>query len=1316
MIHFNRSKPEQPGRIVLFSLILILFAGFILLIPTNTIAQVQSTGTVAGTVSDPNGATLTGVQVKIVNPANGFTRDTTTNETGRFVFTVLPIGAYNLTFKHDGFSTAQLDKISVEAAITRTLDQVLQVGQVGEIVTVTANDVERISTPDSSATFRKLGSEELVRVPTPTRSFTQLLSAEAGVSSDLTPVSINGTGNVSPNVNGTRSTSTSLFFNGIDATNVTSNEGSMTDNISPAPETLEEVKLQTSLYDASNGRSGGGNFQLVTRSGSNAFHGSAYYFLQNEKFNANDFFFNRDGIDRPRARRNEGGFTIGGPILKDKLFFFGAYQRTEASTGFVPTASSQTVLPYFLTQITGERNAANLAAAYNATNCAVLRTGQPTGTLPGLCATYTGAAAAPIIAAQIPLHAVRIFNLHNPATGNFFIPAPHATANFVGFDPNATGNGITINGGNPFLRQRNVFPADFKQDQFNLRMDHQFSEKNRLSGVLFWANFPGFDPFPDPNSLASPVIRERNDRNRTLAVTDTHNFSPVFINDVRFGYFLLNNSRQLTEEFSSITNVCETNQDPATCIGIQNPALAYDNSASTRRLGHFVGRPGTLLERFSFGGPNDSFNKRKQVTASFSDNATYVLGNNTIRFGGEYKRNYFDTNLPEEQATEFEKFDNITQLLRGVNNESDTQFGITDKQFKFEDLSFYNTMDWRINQQLTLNVGFRWEFFGLPEEKHGRIGNFDPNLVTNPNNPLSGFIVASNAAPTGFSAIDDSVAVTTKAATKHTLNGQDWNNFAPRVGFAYSPKFLDNRLVIRGGYGVFYDRPSAAFINTIFSNYPFLREAEVTYPAPNVPIDRAFSQQFPNFPFSGYLPNRMFRTAGAGGTYQLRDGTPTTQGADGTPNPIDPATGLPIRGNIAETFEFRAVDRNLKTPYVQQFNFGVQYEITKNTLIEVRYVGTKGRKLLQANSFAQGYDLNDPNTPDFIFDRFNAAYVAAGSPNGALNAGSTARERGVGRAFGFANASLGGLIDYNLANAAGAVISFEARSPYLGFDVPEAIILRNGASSDYNSAQFSLTQRLTRGVQANLSYTFAKSTDTSSVDPGSTAGGGKPDLPNAGFTIQGNNFDPESNRAASDFDRRHRFTASFVYEVPTFGLKSRWAKGFQVSGFFQAQTGTPFSIFSPEVVAGTAAQYADARLGSGGLYRLAFGRPSIIGSLVHTGNGIDTPYFDNRLSGGIFVSPLTVAGGYPTNHGFGNLGRNALRGPSQKRFDMGFSKQTRFSESMNLELRVDAFNIFNFVNFANPSGVMGTAGTDFGFITDTVGGARTLQFGAKLRF
>jgi Carboxypeptidase regulatory-like domain len=1260
--------------------LLLLFSFSMTALPSQAWAQSSPTGSLNGVVQDPNGAVLPGVSVTIRNISTGLTRTTNTNDEGRWTYQSLPVGAYEITYQVTGFKTLKRDHVEVEAAVPRTLEDKMEVGQVeGEIVTVTEDAA--LVTPETSAVARRLSADQLVAVPTSTRSFTQLLSAEAGVSTDLSPVLTNSNGNQSPSINGTRTTSTSLSFNGVDATNITSNEGSLNNNIAPAPETLSEVKLQTSLYDASTGRSGGGNFQLVTKSGGNQFHGSAYYFLQNEKFNANDFFFNKDGIARPKARRNEGGFTFGGPIVKERFFFFGGYQRTKAVTGFVPTASSITVLPQALQLISGDRTRENLFAAFSAVN-------------PGITASIPNANAISDVA-------VRLLNLRNPATGDYLIPAPRGGLGVVGRDINVTGNV----GGNPFIRQRNVFPAEFQQDQFTLRLDGQLTKKNNLSGTFFFSNFPGFDPFPDPGSLASPVTLKRSDRNRTLAVSDQHVFGPTFINEVRFGYFSLNNTRILDDPFLAITNES---------VGIPNPAVAFDQGPGTLRLGHYVGRPGTLLERFSFGGPNDTFNRREQTTYSIADNVTYIRGDHTLRLGGEFKHNKFNTALPEEQATEFEKYDNFTQFLRGVATEADTQFGVTEKSFRFRDMSVYVADDWKVSRKLTLNLGLRWEWFGWPEEAQGRIGNFDPSLVTNFNNPLSGFLVPSSVQLTGFNSVDTAINATARTATNHTLNGQDLNNFAPRFGFAYSP-FENNRLVIRGGFGIFFDRPSAAFINTVFSNYPFLREAEVTFPGSNVPINRAFSQQDPNFPFNQYLPNRIIRAAGANGTYTLRDNTNVTAGADGTPNPTDPATGLPIRGNIAETFEFRAVDRNLRTPYVQQWNLGFQYELTKNLLVEARYVGTRGTKLLQAVSFAQGYDLNDASVPDFIFERFNQAYVAAGSPNGALNSGATARERGRGRAFGFPNSALGGFVDNNLANAGGSVISFEARSPYLGFDVPEAIMLTNSAYSIYHSAQLSLTKRLSRGLQFNAAYTFSKSIDNSSADPGSTAGGGKPDLPNVGFTAQGNAFGTNDNRAVSDFDRPHRFSMSFVYDIPSFGSKSKFLTGWQISGFGQAQSGLPYSIFSAEVTVGTAAQYTDVRLGSGGLYRLAFGRPSLCGTLdqLRQTGADQTEQAFNRAA---LCSPLSLAGGYPNNRGFGNLGRNILRGLMQKRFDVGLSKRTQLTERVSLEFRWDIFNVFNNVNFATPNNVIGEATTDFGKITDTVGGPRVMQFGLKLKF
>jgi len=1293
-------------------LLLLLAVGLALSPPAG--AQSGPTGALVGVVHDPNGAAVPAASVTVTNAGTGLTRTASADADGRWTIPALPVGSYEVLVEARGFKRTQFRQVAVEAAVPRTLEARLEVGEItGEVVNVT-DTLVAVTTPDSATLARQLSSEQLVAIPTSTRSFTQLLSAEAGVNTELSPVLTNSNGNQSPSVNGTRTTSTSLFFNGVDATNITTNEGSLSDNIAPAPETLQEVKLQTSLYDASTGRSGGGNFQLVTKAGANDFSGSAYYYVQNERFNANDFFFNKEGIAKPKARRNEGGFTLGGPVVRERWFFFGGYQFTEAVSGFVPTARSTTVLPLALRRIAGARTAQALADAFNAEN----------GCAGSNCLT----------ASDISPVALNLFNLRNPVTGDFVIPAPRAGGRLIGVDRAGqrsfvvgagAGASRTLRENNPLVQQLNVQPSEFGQQQFTARLDGRLTQANSLSGTFFFSNFPALDSFPDPSSLASPFTLRRADRNRTLAVSDQHVFGPTLINEARFGLFHLDNTRSLDDPFLA-------RELTSQAVGISNPAILFDDSPGTRRLGHFIGRPGTNLSQFSFGGPNDSFNERRQRTLSFADNVTWIRGANTFRFGGDFKRHRYDSSLPEEQATEFEKFDSLTQLLTGNATEADTQFGVTEKSFRFADLGAYAALDWKLSRSLTVNAGLRYELFMWPTEKDGRIGNFDfaafepcftpaGGTLANCDDPTPGFVVPSNVRPTGLPNVDAAVAATARAGNRHTMRGQDLNNFAPRIGLAYSP-FESNRFVVRGGYGLFYDRPSAAFINTVFSNYPFLREVEITVPAGSVPIATAFSAQPTDLGLNNWLPFRVTRGAGPGGTYTIRDATGVTR---------DPRGNVTAPGNIAETFEFRAVDRDLRTPFVHQWNLGFQFEVARNLLFEARYVGTRGEKLLQALAFNQGFDLNDPATPDHIYERFNQAYLAAGAPNGALGAGATARERGLGRAFGFANpfraggaatcagGVLGGVagapLDLNLANpltcsgstlGGGQVINFEARVPVLGFNVPEALVLRSNGDSVYHGAQFSLTKRLSRGLQFGAAYTWSKSIDTSSSDPGSTAGSGKPDVPNTGFVVQGDVRNLRANRAVSDFDRTHRFSLNFVYQIPTFGSDSRLLSGWQLSGFYQAQTGNPFSIFAPEPEIGAAAQYADLLRGSGGLYRLGFGRPSLCpGTTVEDLRRRGDDITEEGFNAAALCSPRGQNG---------NLGRNVLRAPAQSRFDLGLVKNTRLTEGASLELGWDIFNVFNRANFAAPDFELGSP--DFGRTTSTVGGPRVMQFRAKLRF
>ncbi len=1313
------------------------------------------TGTLAGSVQDINGGALPGVTVIVKNVDTTLTRTLTANDEGRWVASVLQVGKYEVTFELPGFKALNRTGITVAATTTTTVDAKLEIGEVSEVVTVQREGA--LLTPETSALSSQITSKQLEANPSTTRSFSHLILADTSSSADLPASLTNSTGNVSPAINGARTTSSSLLFNGIDATNFSS-DGSLTENISPAPETLAEVKVLTSGYDASVGRSGGGNIQLVTRSGGNDVHGAVYFYVQNEIFNANDFFYNRDGIDRQKARRQEGGFTIGGPIIRNKLYFFGGYQKTKSDTAYVPTAQSLVVLPEALGLISGPRTAANLLAAF--------RTFAP----------QFGRSSPTNQGDRVPDFVIKLFNLRNPETGGYLIPAPGPNAErlfttyaIVGGTRTVTGRltdrlfrNYPFIGGTPLVRQRNVVPARFTQDQVTTRLDYTFNQTNTLAGTFFFANFPAFDPFPE-SSLVSPTTLKKNDRNRTIAITDTHVFSAALINEARFGYFYLDNSRTLDAPFlaAELTNAG---------VGIPNPATFFEDSDATRRLGNFSFRGN--LDDFSFGAPNDIFNRRLQKTLTLADNFTYSRGVQTFRFGVEAKRNAFDTNLPEEQGTQFERIDNFGQLLGGAATEADTAFGVTDKQFRFNDLSWYVADDWKVNNRLTLNLGLRWDWFGWPTEVNGRLANFDFDRVTNFDDIRPGFILPNNVQPTGFRAIDESVAHIARVDNKHTLNGQDLNNFAPRFGFAYVP-FASAKTVIRGGYGIFFDRPSAAFMNTIFSNYPFLREIETVLRQPSDgTVTNAFSQQDPNLPFSNYLPFRVLYIQQGNPLYAVFDSTPVRRTPNGDLNQIiDLVTGTNVVGNQAETFEFRAIDRNLRTPYIQQWNLGLQQQFGKDWVVEFRYVGTKGTKLLQAVGYNQPYDLNDPRTPDHIFRRLNDAYERARQGelsrgafglNGPLRPGVSDRERGRGIAYGGFNDALDGVLgnavinpitgiaisgapfDFNIADPGTSfnLIPIDARSPYLGFGNPEAILLQSAANSIYNSGQVSVTKRLSRNFQFNASYTWSKAIDTVSTDPGSTTSAGRPDVPNAGLVVQGDQRNLRSNRSVADFDRPHRFAGNFVIELPSFGAKSKFLAGWQLSGFAQVQSGSPFTIYSTEgeIVptsdeTGLAEQYLgtirERRQGfdpvtgapltlvelnlagaTGGLYRLGFGRPSVrsLDLLLRQGPDPTRQYFNSLQDPNNPQTALISAFG-----GFGNLGRNVLRGPGQKRVDLSLSKSTKFAERFELEFKWDVFNVFNFVNFANPNSDL-QDDTDFGEITRTVGGPRAMQFGVKLRF
>ena len=333
-----------------------------------------STG-LMGRVTDPSGAGVPGVAVTLTNVETGSARSVTTGSTGDWEARFLTPGTYRITFELTGFKQLRREGVTVSTAEMATVDVALEIGGLAEAVQVVAN-AEMVSS-GSMTVQRTLDQKELDSLPTSARNFTQLLVIEPGVSADISELLSNDNASISPSVNGARTTNNSFVFNGVDVTNllccnsrvtgssgtIDNGGGSLSRNVAPAPETLQEVKLQTSLYDAGTGRNGGGNFTLVSKSGTNSFRGSAYYYNQNDALMANDFFFNRAGIEKPILERHEGGGTIGGPIIRNKTFFFGSYQRTQAETSFVDEASNTVLLPRALTDDRSDAGINDFAAA-----------------------------------------------------------------------------------------------------------------------------------------------------------------------------------------------------------------------------------------------------------------------------------------------------------------------------------------------------------------------------------------------------------------------------------------------------------------------------------------------------------------------------------------------------------------------------------------------------------------------------------------------------------------------------------------------------------------------------------------------------------------------------------------------------------------------------------------------------------------------------------------------------------------------------------------------------------------------------------------
>lgn len=863
----------------------------ILLLGSMVAAQSPTTGQISGVVKDPSGAVISEATLTLTNSA-GVQRQTTSDESGRYAFAVLPPGTYRVEAEKGGFSKTTAEGVTVRITETTSLDIHLQVAAEKSVIEVQVEPA--LVDVDNAARGTVIQQEQIRQLPLPTRNFQQLLTLTPGTSGPVQNSSELGRGAVPIYVNGNRATSNSIVINGTDANSI--GTGSLPNLAVPATDALQEFIVQTSQFDASQGRVAGGVVAAVTKSGTNDFHGNVYEFLRNDALNANNFFLNGAHVKRPPYKRNQFGATFGGRLVKDRAWFFVSYQGSRERNGTSLLNSIGTVfVPQNLTNDRSTAGVDTFAASYGLLPCA-------TSPIPP-CFSPT---AQFLLQAKLP-------------NGSYVIPsAPNPTTPAPGTAPVPVPVPV-------------VGISKFREDQFNANLDFQLSQKNRLSGKFFGANNPAtqalFNLFGLANALPVPGFGGTANLNqRIVSVSDTFVATPHIVNEARFGYAVISTGSSPQEPFSAAN------------LGITSP------------LGKlFPGMPEiSVANYFDVGANPFSDNGGVEKTYTAGDTLSWQKGRHSMKMGGEYKHHELDAffNLYTRGQMFFLGLvpagpfagNSMFDFLGGyfdLNGLSIMGSGVNNRDVLAHDWNGFFNDDWRLTNRLTLTLGLRYDFFGPFTEAQGRFVGFDPTQLKTI--AIPGFPPGDNAAITGgfVQASNAKNPIPGIPTTRPSLVPSNTKDFAPRIGFAWQPLAHSGRMVVRGGYGIYYDRANSRLLNNQLLNFPYYTLAQalltpISSPFVNVPQPSAYPLAFNNpaiFPFGG-PPALMTQS----------------------PGPLSP-TGLAIvsaNGIYPDIHDFR-------TPYVQQYSLGVQDEFAPNWLLDVSYVGSGGRKLYRLVDLNQAF-------------------------------------------------------------------------------------------------------------------------------------------------------------------------------------------------------------------------------------------------------------------------------------------------------------------------------------------------------------------------
>jgi hypothetical protein len=767
---------------------------FLILLLTAHLAvgQTSTTGAIRGTITDPQGAVIASGIVTVKSQGTAAVRTALTDKDGQYTVGLLPPGLYSVTIAAPGFKTQNPGDITVTVTEIVRVDAKLFLGSQSETVEVSSQEA---SLQVENATLGTVVDSTTIReVPLTNRNFTQVLTMSAGVAGDVNNAAALGKGTQDVYVNGASSISNNFHMDGADINNFGSGRaGDFVQQAGiaiPNPDTLQEFKIQTTNYDAGFGRDAGANVDVITKTGSNAIHGSLWEFFRNDVLNANDTFLKIGGQKRAVMKQNQFGGTLGGPILKDKIFIFGSYQGTRQVNGL----SASSLVSNSLFPITDDRS----AAAIGRIACP---SGSTASTAAGKAkwAPFNGGVSVACDGSNINPVAMNLLR-QKIANGTYLIPTPQRYS--------------TDSNGNPIGLSTFSIPSHYSEDQFLVNTDYIISPTQTFSQRYFYSNQPQNQPFSNTtNTPGNGVTPTFNSQVAVLKLISA--LSPHFLNEGLIGY-IRSVGRLQTQANLTFDQ-----------IGMTAP------SDPTYPLTPIISTTGY----FNLGGVNNDVSFSAVNTFEISDQISWTHGKQSFRVGFLGEKNQFNFDDPNNKRGSL-GFQTFQDFLLGMSaaqngsgfsnvNSSGSQQGSYYKGYRGTSMAMFIQDDIKLMSNLTVNAGLRWELNSGVSANHGQLSSFYPSLVT-PFEPVpaggtfQGFVVPSNyrlTLPAGIKRL---------GSTSLSDNDIPLHNFGPRIGFAWQPLGTESSTVLRGGYGVFYTLPNANSVLQTLGGQPFVSSASLS--------------------------------------------------------------------------------------------------------------------------------------------------------------------------------------------------------------------------------------------------------------------------------------------------------------------------------------------------------------------------------------------------------------------------------------------------------------------------------------------------------